>query len=314
MFTKAFASQVLSPSAQGEPGFVKGPIHFGINLFLTSPAIFNGLFALTQLTIGGLILYKRSVKLGLILSVIWGAIVWVFGEAYGGIFSGHTLLLMGAPGAVLLYVVLALAVMPGEKEESPKHNQVAYWLVIIWAIFWIGGGIYQLLPGQNTTSDISSMLSSNAESAPKWLSSLDNGSAKLVKDAGGSSKHIETSKEMDMTSSQMANMSSPVPTIITVNSGYWFIILLAFAQIYIGVAALLPGLWRISAIYLGIVLSLIFWIVGQDIGGLYCGLATDPSTGPLFVLMGLAILSSKDINKKLKRVGHTLAHLTVGAR
>jgi len=38
---------------------------------------------------------------------------------------------------------------------------------------WIGGAIYQLLPGQNTVSSISTMIASNGFGQPGWLASLD---------------------------------------------------------------------------------------------------------------------------------------------
>jgi hypothetical protein len=35
-----------------------------------------------------------------------------------------------------------------------------------------------------------------------------------------------------------------------------------------------------------------FWVLGQNIGELYSGQATDPNTGPLIVLMALALVGS----------------------
>jgi hypothetical protein len=48
----------------------------------------------------------------------------------------------------------------------------------------------------------------------------------------------------------------------------------------------------------GILLSLVFWVFGQSLGGYFSGLATDPSSGPLFILLGVAILSCQSYDVK----------------
>lgn len=72
MFTKAFITKVIAVAAQGQPHFVGSAMNLGIHLFLLHPAIFNSLAALTQICLGILILYKRTTKLGLLLSIPWG--------------------------------------------------------------------------------------------------------------------------------------------------------------------------------------------------------------------------------------------------
>jgi hypothetical protein len=43
----------------------------------------------------------------------------------------------------------------------------------------------------------------------------------------------------------------------------------------------------------GVALSLDFWLLGQSLGGLTTGMATDPNTGPLFVLLALALFPNR---------------------
>src|SRR5579884_1973490 len=76
MFTSNFANNVLAPAADGQPGIVSGPMNLSIHLILRHPAFFDALFALVQLAIGALILWKRTTKVGLWGSVIWGLAVW----------------------------------------------------------------------------------------------------------------------------------------------------------------------------------------------------------------------------------------------
>jgi hypothetical protein len=288
LFTSNFTSQVISPAAVGQPLFVAGPMHFFIYIFLFHPAIFNSFAAITQLGLGVLILMKRTVKIGLIGSMAWGLFVWAIGEGYGGIFSGHTLLLMGAPGAALLYVLLAFAVLPRSKT---KDSRPPYWLTFVWAASWIGGAIYQLLPGQNTVADISSIVAGNDGGQPGWLASLDNRVANWINNFGSP---MGTHGVMHMSMSQMASMQTQS------YSGYWFILLLATIQLLIGLVIFLPRVYRNSAITLGIALSLMFWVVGQSFGGIFTGLATDPNAAPLFILFGLAILGCKNLSIDLQ--------------
>lgn len=44
-----------------------------------------------------------------------------------------------------------------------------------------------------------------------------------------------------------------------------------------------PALWA------GIALSLVFWVLGQNFGGMLAGHATDPNAGPLYVLLALTL-------------------------
>jgi hypothetical protein len=49
--------------------------------------------------------HGRLSRLAGLVSVGWAAVVWVFGEAFGGLFAPGLTVLFGAPGAVLFYAV-----------------------------------------------------------------------------------------------------------------------------------------------------------------------------------------------------------------
>jgi hypothetical protein len=287
MFTNHFASLVIAPAAQFEPILVAGPIHLFIHIFLFHPAIFNSFAVLTQLALGILILYRRTTKIGLIASMAWGLLVWVIGEGYGAIFSGHTSLLMGAPGAALLYIILAIAVLP---RVDKKIARPPYWLAFVWAFLWIGGAIYQLLPGQNTVSSISTMIASNGFGQPGWLASLDFHVGSII---NGFGTPLALQSGMHMSANQMAMMQTEG------TSGYWFILLAALVQFGIGIAVFLPRLYRLIGISLGVMFSLIFWIVGQSFGGIFTGLATDPNAAPLFIALAVAIVGCSTLGNDL---------------
>ncbi len=303
MFTSAFANKVITPVAVGQPDFVSSPIRLGLNILHYSPVFFDVSFALIQLIIGCLILNRKSVKTGLIFSAFWGIVVWALGEGYGGIFSGHALLLMGAPGAALIYVILSLAVLPARK-DAVAGSSPAYWLVIFWAIIWIGGGIFQLLPGQNTSGELSSMLYANSVQAPAWLSSLDQTSGNFIGSLKGSKNNPRNNTIMVMGNHNLNTVNSS-------NPGYIFVLFLSLLQITIGLTVFWTK-WLKAVITVGIILSLIFWLIGQDLGNLYSGLATDPGTGPLITLLGLAVISVQDLRFKLSLLGTKLEKLMSG--
>jgi hypothetical protein len=307
MFTANFANEVITPAAQGQPSFVSGPMHLFVHIFLIQPALFNTFIAITQLGIGLLILYRRTAKLGLWSSIIWGLFVWYIGEGLGGLASGHTLLLMGAPGAVLIYVLLAIGTLPRHSHlgQSSDHRP-AYWLVIVWVELWAMGSVYQLLPGQNTVADVSAMVSTNASSAPHWMASLDNGVVHMLHGVGTATASMGG---MSMTPAQMAAMSTHQVT------GLWFLLLLSVVQIAIGFAVIIPGFIRRFAVVLGCVFALIFWVIGQSMGNYFSGLATDPNSGPLFILLGIAVLGCTQRDERVHRFfGKIKSNLTAEFR
>jgi len=61
-------------------------------------------------------------------------------------------------------------------------------------------------------------------------------------------------------------------------------------MVLIGVGGLAERPWRKAAAVAGAVVATTFWVLGQNIGQLYSGQATDPNTGPVIVLMALALI------------------------
>jgi hypothetical protein len=281
MFTSRFATDVIAPAAQGQPLFVSAPIHLFIHVFLLQPAVLNTVIAVTQLSIGVLLFIKRSVRFGLVCSIVWGLFVWYIGEGLGGLANGQGLLLIGAPGAALIYALLALGSLPKERSrQRNKKEPPAYWLALVWAASWTMGAVYQLLPGQNTVSAISSMVIGNADGAPAWLASLDMFVANAINSAVGVQQTAMTG--MDMSSGSYMATGQP--------SGLWLVLLFAGIQLLVGVMVLASGYFRKVAVVAGIILSLVFWVLGQSLGRYYTGLATDPNTAPLFILLGMTLL------------------------
>ena len=112
MFGRGFVNQILMPAYMGSPAGVTGPALAVTRLILHAPAAWNAAFAITQLLLGAGLLWRPAVRAALAGSVVWALAVWWFGEGLGGVLSGMASPLTGAPGAVILYALLAVLAWP----------------------------------------------------------------------------------------------------------------------------------------------------------------------------------------------------------
>lgn len=175
MLGKGFARQILGPAADGQPHLVAGPAHWAANVIAAHPVIWDVPFATVQLALGIGMLISRTARAALAASVAWALGVWFFGEALSGLATGNASLLSGAPGAVLLYAVLALAAWPhrGDSDIPP-----ARWLPLAWATVWIGAAVLQALPENARGIDIATAIRANG--SPHSFASLDNSIASWI--------------------------------------------------------------------------------------------------------------------------------------
>lgn len=67
---------------------------------------------------------------------------------------------------------------------------------------------------------------------------------------------------------------------------------LVVLQAFTGVGALLAGRTGRIAVWTGIALSLLYWLAGRGLGQYWSGLATDPGTAPVLILLGVAVLGT----------------------
>ncbi|MGC8462112.1 MAG: hypothetical protein ACP5P9_00370 [Acidimicrobiales bacterium] len=260
MFTTSFVTGTLAGAAQGQPWWVYHSVTHVAHDLMPHIAQWNVVFALVQLTIGLCLVANRAVKPALAASVAWSFGVWWFGEAFGGIFSGNASLVTGAPGAVFLYGLLALMVWPrrSSSEDGPAPMAAAEGVVgarrgrLFWAVLWVGSAVLQVLPANRSDASISSALRAGAAGEPHALAALVLASAGLVGSHGSA-----------------------------------VAITLAVVEVAVGLGILTerPNV----ALAAGIGLSLVFWVVGQQLGGILTGTGTDPNAGPLFVVMALVV-------------------------
>ncbi len=149
MFGADFINNVLAPNLSGQPGFMRALIDFGIRVFSFNIATANWIAALLQIAIGVLLLFPiagKKFKAGLYLSIVWGLIVWIFGEGLGNLLTGSASFYTGAPGSALVYALIATFLLMPEKIDRKFFAKIAAAILFMGAalqlqlMFWNSDG------------------------------------------------------------------------------------------------------------------------------------------------------------------------------
>ncbi len=176
-------TDVVQPAAASSPGWVKHLVNDGTLIWMRHPISAAAATVWIQIGIGVLLLLARRGRLSqwaAVVSIAWGLVVWVFGEAFGGIFGSGLTWLFGAPGAVLLYVVAGVLIALPERVWLDKRLGRA--LLGVLGVFFIGMAILQAWPGRGfwqgqrnphaTAGSLTSMVQTMSQtSQPRALSS-----------------------------------------------------------------------------------------------------------------------------------------------
>jgi hypothetical protein len=271
MFTHGIVTEVFEPAMHGQPSFVGEPMRTMDGFYGRDLTLWNSLSGEIQVAIGiGLMCGRRLLKPALAVSFAWALYVWWFGEGFGGLTS-NTLPapLMGAPGAVILYAIIGLLVWPTEKTEGrspaalgPLGDRGGLYL---WSGLWaISAGLW--LANVNRAKEAThAMITEMAEASPHWLARIQDSLA----------KH-------------------------TVGHGTTIAVVLAAVSLALAFGVWTPLRW--PALAVGIVLSLAYWLYGQDLGGpFWAEGATDFNAGPLFVLLAVALLPVAQVAATARR-------------
>lgn len=109
-------SVFLRSTAAGQPSWLAGWLGYAARTWSRHPVEWDLAFILIQVGVGIAIVLGTGPlgRIGLVASIGWGLIVFVFGEAFGGFFYSAGAL-NGTPGAALLYALAAaLLLLPDE--------------------------------------------------------------------------------------------------------------------------------------------------------------------------------------------------------
>lgn len=258
MFTKNFAQMMIYPTIGGNPSVIASPMTWAHGIILNHPVGTNTVFACIQLALGLAIAYRPTMKLGLAASIPWSVAVWWFGEGLGGVLNGGADPLTGAPGAVILYALLAVLLWPVEETTTAPFEAArfigAHAARALWLVLWGSFVYFTFTGGNDAPGALNDQVTTMADGEPAWLASIINHAANLT-----DGRDLEIS------------------------------IVLGVLFTGIAVSVYLP--WariRRGFLIAALVFSAVVWVVVQAFGGVFLGVATDPNTGPLLALLAFA--------------------------
>jgi hypothetical protein len=266
MFSKAFP-QMLAHSAQGNPAVLAAPITWSAGLIGHQLTVLNALFATIQVALGLGIACRASVKYALGASVAWSLGVWWFGEGFGGVLAGTASPVNGAPGAVILYALLAVLLWPANTDPAntdpadtvPGAPFVAGRAIgrrpaqALWLVLWASLAFFSLTPASRAPQAISGTISDMVAGEPSWLAWIDSHAASALAHQGLAAS---------------------------------IVLAAAFAIIAAGIYASAR-----SVIIVALVMTVALWLA-QGLGGIFTGMGTDVESAPLLALIALAFWPS----------------------
>jgi cytochrome oxidase Cu insertion factor (SCO1/SenC/PrrC family) len=142
-------SQVIEPTAASSPTWVQHVVNWAGTSWSYHPIQAGASAVWIQLGIGvWLIAAPRGFwsRLAGLASVAWGLVVWVFGEAFGGVFAPGLTWLFGAPGAAVFYCAAgALIALPERAWQTPRLGRA---ILSVMGLFFIGMAVLQAWPGR----------------------------------------------------------------------------------------------------------------------------------------------------------------------
>ena len=256
MFTKGF-NQMLAGTADGNPAVIAKPITWDATLIDHHMVAFNAVFATIQLLLGLGIAFRPTARVALAASVLWALGVWWFGEGLGGVLSGAASPLNGAPGAVIIYALLAVLLWPAGRAVPAPFTAAravgAHVARALWAVLWLSLAYFALTPANRAPAGVSGVIAGMEHGEPVWLQDLQKGAASLIG-----------------------------------NDGLAASVILAIALVLIAVGVYLPAGIARAALVLAIVVAAFIWVFAEAFGGILAGGATDLNSGPLLALLALA--------------------------
>ena len=199
-----------------------------------------------------------TVRAALAGSIVWSLAVWWLSEGMGDVLTGTASPVTGAPGAVILYALIAVLVWPGRSAE-PGWGGIAAASPLgargsraAWVVLWGSFAYLILQPAIRAPRGLHDAIAGNAAGEPAWLAALDRHTAAAIGTHG-----------------------------LAVS------IVLAAVFVAVAVGILFPATAR-PALVLAAVVSLATWVAGENFGGIFTGQGTDPNSGPLLVLLAAA--------------------------
>ena len=267
MFTPSFYGMMLRMGPSEPPGWL-WDLGSRVEPIVTSHSVLaNAIFASVQLGIGFGLLWRRSARTALAVSVPWALTVWLFGEAAGGLFSPGASALIGAPGPALIYAAVAILLWPRHGIPAEGGRPYTAWQTVadlVWLALWLGTAALETQALNRAPVTAGGAIYNAGNADPAWLSSINHSVGALIG-----------------------------------NHGALFAACTGVVQAAIGIGVF-SRRTRTAALGAGIAIGIFYGLLGQDLGGIFSnglgGLitsgATDPGSAPIVVLLALLLCAS----------------------
>jgi len=255
-------SNVLTPGSASSPTWIQHVVNVGVTIWSDHPVSAAASVVWIQVGIGLLLLVAstgRWSRAAGAISAGWGVVVWVFGEALGGIFGHGASWLFGAPGAALFYV--AAGVLLALPERLWVGERLGKIVVKTMGAFFVLMGILQAWPGRGSWSG-----GSTASSGVGTLRAMTAQMAQ-VPQPGISRSLVTGFGSFDAAHGWAVNL----------------VVVMALLSIGTLLLSGVPQLLRV-AVLVGLTLCVADWIFVQDLG-FFGGLGTDPNSMPPMALL-----------------------------
>ena len=170
-FMSARRSARCSRDRAGQPGRIASPITWDARLIEHHGVAINTIFATIQLLLawaspGG----RRCGRPGRLDRLGLG--VWWFGEGLGEALTPVASPVNGAPGAVIIYALLAVLLWPSDRHAATAPFTAARAVGVAgrpgrrWLVLWASLAYFALLPGNRTAQGLSGMIRGMASGEP----------------------------------------------------------------------------------------------------------------------------------------------------
>jgi hypothetical protein len=255
MFTKGFA-QMLAATAPGNPRFVADSVNWAARIISDHGTSTNAVFAAIQLLIALGIALRPTTRVALGASIAWALAVWWFGEGLGGVLNGTASPANGAPGAVIIYALLAVLLWPPRHERQASFVAGRFTGPVVakaaWLVLWGSLAYLALSPATRAPKALNGMISGMAAGQPSWLASIDT--------------HLGS-------------------FLVSRGSGAGVVLAVVLAVVAVGIFIPQPAGVR-AVLALAVAVAAALW-VAEGLGGILTGSGTDPNSGPLLALLAL---------------------------
>jgi cytochrome oxidase Cu insertion factor (SCO1/SenC/PrrC family) len=263
-------TSAIDPTTRASPQWVQHVVNFGVVIWNDHPVVAAVAIVWIQLGIGLWLLVAprgRWSRAAGLVSITWALVIWVFGEAFGGLFAPGASWLFGAPGAAVFYCVGGALV--ALSDDSWANGRLGRGIVRTTGVFFLVMAGVQAWPGRGFWQGAASQ-----DHAPGTLAAM------VTNMAATPQPHVFSLWLTSFASFDSAH-----------GFGVNLFVVVVLVVIGIGLLARAPEIahWSVVA---AVLICLADWVLVQDVG-FFGGTGTDPNSMiPIAVLLAAGYVAS----------------------